>query len=174
MTISPPKPLWTPTNPEKSKLSHFQSYIERNHDQKFRKFPRILFLIRESYHDLWRWSITHTPQFWYEVYHYLQVKGENAPESPKDVVDDSLEMFPRPTWFKGTSLNFAENLLYPIPAIEDPNTAVAIIEASEAGVQNRVSWTLLRERVGQFTAALRAAGVTKGDRIGGMLEHLSI
>jgi len=80
-------------------------------------------------------------------------------------------MFPRPAWFRNTSLNFAENLLFPTPEIEDPDTAVAIIEASENGVQQRVTWTELRNRVGQFAAALRANGVTKGDRVGGMYPN---
>jgi len=86
-------------------------------------------------------------------------------------VDEAAGMFPRPTWFKDTSLNFAENLLFPTPEIEDPDTAIAVIEASENGVQQRVSWTELRNRVAQFAAALRAAGVTKGDRIGGISRH---
>ena len=76
-------------------------------------------------------------------------------------------MFPRPTWFAVTTLNFAENVLFPSPEIENPNTTIAIIEPSEKGVQQRVSWTELRNRVAQFAAALRAAGVTEGDRIGG-------
>jgi len=93
----------------------------------------------------------------------------------EQVVDESLGMFPRPTWFKGTPLNFAENLLFPSPEIENPDTTIAIIEASEAGVQHRVSWTELRNRVSQFAAALRAAGVSKGDRVGGKVRaHASL
>ena len=76
-------------------------------------------------------------------------------------------MFPRPTWFQGTCLNFAENVLYPSPEIKNPDTAIAIIEASEAGVQQRVTWTELRDRVAQFATALKALGLTKGDRVGG-------
>jgi len=121
----------------------------------------------ETYDDLWRWSTTHVSQFWFEIYFYLQLKGQNPPQSPADVVDESAPMYPRPTWFKGTSLNFAENLLYPLPEIENPDTAIAIIEASEAGVQQRVTWTELRDRVAQFATALKAIGVTKGDRVGG-------
>ena len=82
-------------------------------------------------------------------------------------MDESLPMFPRPTWFKNTCLNFAENLLFPSPEIENPDTAIAVIEASEHGVQQRITWTDLRYRVAKFAAALRAAGVTKGDRVGG-------
>jgi acetoacetyl-CoA synthetase len=123
----------------------------------------------DSYDDIWRWSTTRVSEFWYEVYHHLQIKGENPPKSPNDVVDESVGMFPRPTWFKNTSVNFAENLLFPYPEIQNPDTTTAIIEASEAGVQQRVTWTQLRKRVAQFASALRAAGITKGDRIGGMV-----
>jgi acetoacetyl-CoA synthetase len=113
------------------------------------------------------------PQFWYEVFRFLEIKSHNPPEKPEDVVDMSLGMFPRPTWFGNTTFNFAENLLYPSPEINDPDTQIAIIEASEAGVQQRVTWTELRNRVAQFASALRAAGVSKGDRIGGTLPSIS-
>jgi acetoacetyl-CoA synthetase len=123
--------------------------------------------VEDSYDDLWRWSTTQVSQFWLETFNYLQIKSKNPPSTPEDVVDEALPMFPRPTWFQGTSLNFAENLLYPTPAIERPDTTVAIIEATERGVQQRVTWTELRRRVAQFAAALRVAGVSEGDRVGG-------
>lgn len=121
----------------------------------------------DAYDDLWRWSVEQVPQFWYEVFHFLEIKSHEPPKEAEDVVDMSLGMYPRPTWFGKTTLNFAENLLYPSPQIEDPDTQIAIIEASEKGVQQRVTWTELRNRVAQFASALRVAGVTKGDRIGG-------
>jgi len=121
----------------------------------------------DAYDDLWKWSVDQVPQFWLEAFHFLEIKSQNPPEKPEDVVDISLGMFPRPTWFGKTTLNFAENLLYPSPEIKNPDTQTAIIEASEAGVQQRVTWTELRNRVAQFATALRAAGITKGDRIGG-------
>ena len=127
----------------------------------------------DAYDDLWRWSVDQVPQFWYEVFHFLEIKSQNPPEAPEDVVDMSLGMYPRPTWFGKSRLNFAENLLYPSPEIKHPDTQIAIIEASEAGVQQRVTWTELRDRVARFASALRAAGITKGDRVGGMHSDLS-
>ena len=122
----------------------------------------------DSYDDFWRWSTTHVSQFWLEAFNYLQVQSGNPPSTPRDVVDESLPMFPRPAWFNNTALNFAENVLFPTPAIESPDTTVAIIEATEKGVQQRVTWTELRTRVAQFASALRAAGVSEGDRVGGL------
>ena len=175
MTVDAPKPLWTPENPEKSQLVHFQAYVAKKYNCKLgigatlppQHFRTIIDFGVETYDDLWQWSTTHVSQFWYEIYYYLQLKGQNPPQSPVDVVDESAPMYPRPMWFKGMCLNFAENVLYPSPEIKNPDTAIAIIEASEAGVQQRVTWTDLRDRVAQFATALKAIGVTKGDRVGG-------
>jgi acetoacetyl-CoA synthetase len=173
MTVDPPKPLWTPSNPEKSQLIHFQNYITKKHNRKFGKRAPQQFFEHglsgaDSYDDFWRWSTDHISQFWFDIFHYLKIKCENPPKSPEDVVDETLPIFPRPIWFKDTCLNFAEDVLFPSPEIEDPDTAIAIIEATEAGVQQRVTWTELRDRVAQFASALRAAGVSEGDRVGGI------
>ena len=171
MTVDVPQPLWTPQEPEKSQLAQFQKHIASKYAAEFgipNKNSTMLINVVDSYDDLWRWSTTQIAPFWYEVFHYLQIKAQNAPKSHEDVMDDSLLMFPRPTWFQNTSVNFAENLLFPSHAIEDPDEHIAIIEASEAGVQQRVTWTELRIRVAQFASALKAAGVTKGDRVGGI------
>jgi acetoacetyl-CoA synthetase len=125
-------------------------------------------MFADSYDDFWRWSTTQVADFWFETFTHLQIKSLNPPSRPADVVDETLPIFPRPTWFGGARLNFAENLLFPAPAIERPDSAVAIIEASEKGVQQRVTWTELRDRVAQFAAALRAVGVSEGDRVGGL------
>jgi len=61
--------------------------------------------------------------------------------------------------------------LFPTPPIANPETTIALIEASEDGVQQRITWTELRNRVAQFIAALRVAGVQEGDRIGGVLAN---
>jgi acetoacetyl-CoA synthetase len=176
MTVDSPKPLWTPSNPEKSQLAHFQNYIAKKYNRKFGKGHPNRFLEHElsredSYDEFWRWSTNNVSQFWYDVFNYLQIKCQNPPKSPEDVVDETLPMFPRPIWFKDTCLNFAEDILFPSPEIEDPDTAIAIIEATEAGVQQHVTWSELRDRVAQFASALRAAGVSEGDRIGGTISN---
>jgi hypothetical protein len=35
MTLDPPKPLWTPPNPEASQLAKFQAYIADKYHQEF-------------------------------------------------------------------------------------------------------------------------------------------
>ena len=77
-------------------------------------------------------------------------------------------MFPRPAFFLGARLNFAENLLYPY--CDPPEDSFAIIAATETGRES-VTWKRLRQRVKQCTAALRAIGISSGDRVGGYLAN---
>ena len=77
-------------------------------------------------------------------------------------------MFPRPSFFPGARLNFAENLLYPY--CDPPEDSFAIIAATETSRES-VTWKMLRERVKQCTAALRAVGISSSDRVGGYLAN---
>lgn len=71
-------------------------------------------------------------------------------------------MFPRPQFFPGCTLNFAENLLYPSM---DPNPeSLAVIGATET-TREHLSWASLRERVRHCANAMRACGLRRGDRM---------
>lgn len=72
-------------------------------------------------------------------------------------------MYPRPPWFQGAQLNFAENLLFPAALVDEGSTAV--ISATET-TREHVSWKELRERVRQCAAAM-AGKVQPGDRVVG-------
>ncbi len=78
-------------------------------------------------------------------------------------------MFPRPEFFAGSLLNFAENLLYPAKIKLDEHS-VAIIEATETG-HSEISWVELRERVRKCALALRSEGVKPLDRVAGFLGN---
>lgn len=85
-----------------------------------------------------------------------------------NVVDESANIFPRPVWFEGAKLNFAENLLFPRTRDgEEPDEdAIAVIAATEKEEREHVSWKQLRERVRACQAALRGK-VKVGDRVAG-------
>lgn len=80
------------------------------------------------------------------------------------VLEPNTPLFPRPRFFEGSRLNFAENLLY--PSSNPSDDAIAIIQAAESG-REYVSWRELRERVRQCANALREGGVRTGDRVAG-------
>jgi len=80
-------------------------------------------------------------------------------------------MFPRPDFYGGSLLNFAENLLFPANA-EVKDSDVAIITATEdEAALSETSWAQLRELVRQCTNAMRAAGVKENTVVAGFVAN---
>ena len=77
-------------------------------------------------------------------------------------------MFPRPDFFRGARLNFAENLLY--PECNPNEDSLAVIAATEVS-RERVTWKQLRSRVRDVAKALKASGVNEGDRVAGYVAN---
>lgn len=79
-----------------------------------------------------------------------------------------MPLFPRPHFFEGATLNFAENLLFPKNCPGDDS--IAIIGATESD-REFVSWRELRERVRICANAMRENGIVTGDRIAGFVGN---
>jgi acetoacetyl-CoA synthetase len=77
-------------------------------------------------------------------------------------------LFPRPSFFEGSTLNFAENLLYPACAPDE--NSVAVVGATEAA-REFITWKDLRERVRLCANALKEAGIVPGDRVAGFVGN---
>jgi acetoacetyl-CoA synthetase len=77
-------------------------------------------------------------------------------------------MFPRPAFFEGAKLNFAENLLFPLVEV-DPDSP-AIIAATET-TRKTVTWSELRQRVRQCQGGMQALGLKEGDRVAGYVAN---
>ena len=77
-------------------------------------------------------------------------------------------MFPRPPFFQGARVNFAENLLF--PSCTPPEDSVAVVEANEES-RRYVTWKEIRERVRQCSVAMRSLGVKEGDRVAGYVAN---
>lgn len=146
--------LWRHPNPESTELYTFQQHIAKRHNQQF-----------NSYHDLWKWSIDNPGSFWQEIWEYTGIKATKPPTS---AFDPAAQMFPKPEFFPGCELNFAENLLF--PASNPEGNAIAIIEATEKS-HNNITWSELRERVRVCAAAMEAAGIKTNDRVAGYLAN---
>jgi acetoacetyl-CoA synthetase len=107
-------------------------------------------------------------QFWSDVftsadYHYSG--------TIRQVVDESKPISAVPKWFEGVELNFAENMLFPAPNGSKARGSkrdgdVAVTSIREGGEEVRdVTWGELRRRSGRLAAAMKHAGVVKGDRV---------
>ena len=116
------------------------------------------------YEELWRWSVTETAAFWESVWDYFGVLGQrgNGPVLTGGPMPDTQ-------WFPGATLNYARNALR--AAVEDPGRT-AIIGCGEDGAQRTLSYGELAAEVARVRDALRALGVSKGDRVAAFLPNV--
>ncbi|ORX38666.1 hypothetical protein BD324DRAFT_577506 [Kockovaella imperatae] len=146
------QPLWSPSHPERAQSTLFRNHINSKYS-----------LSLSSYEELWRWSCDHRADFWSEVWDWEQVIGSKGSEP---YTDESVPPSSNPLWFPGASFNWAENQLRNIAHPDD----VAIITLSEpcpghTPEARKVTQKELYELVREAQKAMRAHGVTKGDRV---------
>ncbi|PYI29611.1 acetoacetate-CoA ligase [Aspergillus indologenus CBS 114.80] len=148
------KELWRHSSPHTTQIHDFIKTVNREH-----------VLSLESYNDLWEWSIAEPAKFWEQVWNYTAIV---AHQPYSRALSSEQLLFPRPKFFDGSKLNFAENLLY--PASSPDEDAVAVIAATESD-REYVSWKELRNRVRECANALKEAGLQVGDRVAGFLGN---
>ncbi len=100
------------------------------------------------------WSVDQPAQFWTSVWEYTGMVGQQG--SAALVSGQSLR---QDRYFPEGSLNLASNLL------ARTGSAPAIVSYDESGKRSAVSWDQLHAQVGACAAALRADGVSPGDRV---------
>ncbi|CAO1599081.1 hypothetical protein XANCAGTX0491_002827 [Xanthoria calcicola] len=146
--------LWRHKDPASTRMYRFKVLVEETHGVQL-----------PDYESLRQWSIENLNAFWKHVWHFTAIV---ASEPFSEAVDEKAPMFPRPSFFQGARLNFAENLLY--PACQPEDSTLAVLAASEDS-REQVTWKQLRGRVQQCTSALVYLGVQKGDRVAGYLAN---
>ena len=123
--------------------------------------------------SLYCWSVEHPEVFWPEVWRFCGVVAEERAGRPPwdDVVIGLDRMAPPdpelgPRWFPGARLNFADNLL------RYTDERPALVFWNEHGRQRKLSYADLANQVRRVVAALRAHGITAGDRVAGFLPNI--
>src|SRR5499433_1702505 len=117
-----------------------------------------------AYRELQEWSVAEPGAFWGSLWDYFGVLGERG-DGPV------LAGGPMPdvSWFPGATLNYAQNALR--VAATDP-ARIAVIARDEAGNQSALTYGELAAEVARVRAALRALGVTRGDRVAAYLPNV--
>ncbi|GKZ28661.1 hypothetical protein AbraIFM66950_011097 [Aspergillus brasiliensis] len=148
------KELWRHSSPRSTQIYDFIQSANAKHG-----------LSMCTYNDLWQWSVSDPAKFWEDVWEFTSIQ---AHKSYDRVLSSDDRLFPRPNFFEGSRLNFAENLLYPSTSPDE--NAVAIIAATEAD-REFVTWKELRERVRKCANSLKDSGLQEGDRVAGFLGN---
>jgi len=115
-----------------------------------------------DYDGLWRWSVASPDRFWTSVWDFGGIVGDG----PGAVAVDDVRKMPGARWFPQARLNYAENLLRKADASD------AIVFWGEDKVRRRLSRAELTSLVSRLQQALRAAGVTAGDRVAGYMPNM--
>lgn len=147
------QPLWTPS-PERiadSNLSVFTAFVAERYGVN-----------AQNYAELHAWSCNEREQFWHAIWKFCGVIGTG----PGETILIDRDHMPGARWFPEARLNFAENLL-----CRRDDTA-AIVFWGEEQLTGQVTWRELHDEVSRMAQALRAAGVTQGDRVAAYLPNL--
>jgi acetoacetyl-CoA synthetase len=165
---TPTAPIWQPSLQRiaGTRLTAFVATVNKRWNRRFGLcLPGIPLRGPAStdYSALHAWSIFHSEEFWTSVWEFGEVRGEIG----STVVVDREKM-PGAQWFPEARLNFAENLL------RRRDDADALVFWGEDKVKGRASHAELYRAVAQTAAALRAMGVTKGDRVAAYLPNLPV
>ncbi|KAK4204468.1 putative acetoacetyl-coenzyme A synthetase [Triangularia verruculosa] len=149
--------LWRHSDPEGTQMWKFLQHVNSKYGLSLAGYP-----------DLYKWSVDNVADFWGDVWHFAGIKASKPFDQ---VLSPDAPMFPRPDFFEGARLNFAENLLFPANADVDEN-AVAVITATEDdNALTETTWAELRDQVRRCSNALRAAGVKENSVVAGFVAN---
>ena len=146
-------PLWRPPAERiaAANLTAFMHYVHERYGVEVSDYPA-----------LYAWSIHDPEQFWHATWSFC---GVIAATQGDTVLLDAHKM-PGARWFPEARLNFAENLL------RRRDDATAIIFWAEDVIRSRISHAELYAEVSRLSQALRAAGVSAGDRVAGLMPNV--
>ena len=111
--------------------------------------------------SLHEWSVTHRNPFWTEMLDFAEIR----PTKRAGAVETGEGMLGT-NWFPGMELNFAAHLL----RFDDER--VALEAEDELGRTRSITYRALRVEVARLAAAMRAAGIKRGDRVGGYMPNI--
>ncbi|XP_059974378.1 acetoacetyl-CoA synthetase isoform X2 [Mesoplodon densirostris] len=145
--------MWEPDSKKNTQMDRFRAVVGAAYG-----------LALENYDDLYHWSVESYSDFWAEFWKFSGIVFSRMYD---EVVDTSKGIADVPEWFKGSRLNYAENLLQ-----HGENDGVALYVAREGREEIvKVSFAELRQQVALYAAAMRKMGVRSGDRVVGYLPN---
>ena len=113
-----------------------------------------------DYQALHQWSVQDPEHFYASLWDAMDIIGERG----TTIIDTHADIR-KTRLFPDSRLNYAENLL------RGEDTSIAIIAHREDGTRRQLSWGELRAEVSCVVQALRAEGVTQGDRIAAIVTN---
>ncbi|TGJ81539.1 hypothetical protein E0Z10_g7225 [Xylaria hypoxylon] len=104
-----PVELWRHPDPHSTPMFAFLNHVRNKYQLDINDYP-----------GLWDWSTKNPSDFWEQVWHFCGIR----------VLPPDAPIFPRPDFFAGALLNFAENLLFP-ENVDVNESSTAVITVTE-------------------------------------------
>ncbi|KAJ5086148.1 hypothetical protein N7532_010919 [Penicillium argentinense] len=151
-----PRPIWTPViPPAQIPMNIYRAHINRKFNQNL-----------QSSQELHQWSVKHLQDFWMDLHQYTGIVPA-LPPSITAAFDASIPMERVPEFFRGATVNYAENVL----AGRDLNkTALVGIREGQNLAGEVWTWGRLRENVRKARSALLQLGIQEGDRVAAIIS----
>jgi acetoacetyl-CoA synthetase len=143
--------LWKPTD-EQIKRTQMHAFMVKAANK---------YGFQPDYPSMHKWSVEHRDCFWQEMWDYAGIQAIK----PATAVQTGRGMLGT-KWFPGLEFNFAAHLL------RFNDDRVAIEAEDEQGRTRSITYRQLRAEAARLAAALRAAGVKRGDRVGGFMPNI--
>jgi len=142
------KYLWKPSDEliQNSNLERFSKEIKINTNRNFEK--------------LWKWSVENPNTFWSKVWDFTNIVGFKGNEIIK-----KNKIFNRTKFFPDGKINYAENIL------KKKNDQIAINFLSEKGLNEKITWKELYDKVCKLSKYLKSLNLKKGDRVAGYVPN---
>ncbi|KAG6335256.1 hypothetical protein ID866_3831 [Astraeus odoratus] len=166
------KLLWTPSNRGQAVCERLRKEVNMKRD-----------LDLKDYNDLHAYSVSDYT-FWLDLWDFMGIISSVPPNPAKVIVPGPIPE--RPSWFPGTYLNYAENLLWrkdegiAVTAVYerafDPEHSGVFRLSKEHGITHpttlkNYTFRELRELVRCMANAMRRAGVRVGDKIAAIITN---
>ncbi|MFQ5490680.1 MAG: acetoacetate--CoA ligase [Phycisphaerae bacterium] len=145
--------LWA-LSPERAEQTNLTAFIRSVNNE--------CNLSLHDYDGLYAWSVEQPDRFWPAMWRF----GGIVASKPWDWVLRNGDQMPGAKWFGGARLNFAENLL------RFRDDRAALIFRGENGTKRSLTYAQLYRQVAATASALRAMGVTTGDRVAAFMPNL--
>lgn len=147
------KIMWKPSD-QRSRASNLTAFLGFLRDRED--------AVLETYDGLQSWSVSHQEEFWNAVWDFTGIISSRQAQTA--LVNG--RQFPGAEWFQGARLNFAENLLW------RRDDKPALVELLESGARRSLTYSELYHQVALLAAGLKSAGVSKGDRVAGLMPNI--
>ena len=116
---------------------------------------------KDTFDDLYRWSIEDLEGFWSAISKFC---GLILSKDPDAILDHGRTM-QEATFFKGATVNYAQNLL------RRQDEGEALVFWGEDQVKRTLTFNALYDQVSQVAQYLKNLGLKPGDRVAGFVPN---